>query len=103
MTYKEIFGANLTRIMKEKGITQAQLVKELGMDNRKTYKRHGRKYYRPYRNYWCGEEPALEWFSKMGLAEKEQEEGKLPYYYLTRQGMDWLERRIGVVIREEET
>ena len=75
----------------------------LGMDNRKTYKRHGREYYRPYRNYWCGEEPALEWFSKMGLAEKEQEEGKLPYYYLTRQGMDWLERRISVVIREEET
>lgn len=34
MTYKEIFGTNLTRIMKEKGITQTQLVRELNMPRR---------------------------------------------------------------------
>lgn len=74
----------------------------LGMDLRKTYRRHGKEYYRPYRNYWYGNDPGLEWFSKMYLADKEQEEGKLPYYYLTEQGIRWLERRIGITIRPVE-
>jgi len=75
----------------------------LGMDLQKCYHRNGKTFYRPYKNFWYGTEPGLEWFSHMGLATKTQDEGKLPCYHLTRHGMDWLERKIGVIIREKET
>lgn len=73
----------------------------IGLDylKHKPYKRHGKEFYKPYRNYWCGHDEGLEWFASMGLAEKEDGD-KYPFYSLTRQGLDWVERRIGVVIRD---
>ena len=73
----------------------------LGMDNRDTYRRHGKEFYKPYRNYWSGEEPGLEWMSSgvIGLAENLSKDPDSPYYRLTKAGIKWLERRIGVTIR----
>ena len=76
----------------------------IGLDGirHKPYIRHGKKYFRPWRNYWCGREPGLEWMSAdaIGLAEKWQD-GKYSYYRLTREGLDWLGRQIGIVIHDE--
>lgn len=74
----------------------------LGMDNRKTYRRHGREFYKPYRNYFCGYQKELDYLAGgIGLAEKNPD-GKYVYYSLTPAGIRWLERKIGIVIREVE-
>ena len=78
----------------------------LGMDNRKTYVRHGKRFYRPYRNYFYTHErtvdfPFWERMVKAGLAEKE-EEIKGINYFVTRRGMDWLGQHDGITIYNEE-
>ena len=72
----------------------------------KTYTRKGKKYYKPYRNYWDGEDPALELMSHkaFGLVENHgtvTEDGS-PYYRLTREGLDWLGRRLSITIRDPQ-
>lgn len=77
----------------------------LDMFKHKPYRRHGKSFYRPYRNYWAGFNRYMDYFSgAIGLAEKLEPEasGKMPYYYLTRRGLNFLGRHIGVTIHEEE-
>lgn len=78
----------------------------LGMDNRKTYTRHGKKFYRPYRNYFethdrTTDYPYWERLTRAKLAEKD-EEGKNIWYSVTRKGMDWLGQHDGIHIYDEE-
>lgn len=78
----------------------------IGLDGfkHKPYIRHGRKFYKPYRNYWAGENKYLEYFSgEPGIAEKQEPEraGGLPYYKLTAGGRRWLSEKIGVMIHPE--
>lgn len=78
----------------------------LGMDNRRTYVRHGKRFYRPYRNYFFTHEktvdyPYWERLVKAGLAEKE-ERPKGVNFFVTRSGMDWLGQHDGVHIYDEE-
>lgn len=86
----------------EKAIRQCKHM--LGMGIRKPYTRHGKKFYRPYRNYYCGFSPELDYMSKDILVEKEEpkKEGGHPYYHLTRRGREWLGRQIGITIRDPE-
>lgn len=73
----------------------------VGLDGQaKPYKRHGRLYYKPYRNYWDGYDSALDLMSHeaFGLVEKRELADGSPMYYLTREGLDWLGRRLGVTI-----
>lgn len=90
-----------------RGISMEQTIDHckhmLGMDNRSTYKRHGKEFYKAYRNYWDGEEPGLEWMSGdvIGLAKNLRGESESPYYKLTKAGIQWLERQIHVTIRLE--
>ena len=95
---------------KTMGISMDKVVSDcchmIGLDGirHKPYMRHGKKFFRPWRNYWCGREPGLEWMSSdaIGLAEKWQDwEDRYPYYRLTRKGLEWLGRRIGIVIHDE--
>ena len=90
----------------EKAVDHAKHM--IGMDNprHKPYKRHGKLFYKPYRNHWAGYDAELNYMSHeaFGLIEK-HEAGKpceMPFYYLTREGLDWLGRRIGVTIHDEE-
>ena len=73
----------------------------LDMLKHKPYRRHGRLFYKPYRNYWEGFNKYLEYFSGvLGLVEKQEPDpnGKMPYYHLTRRGLDFLGRHINVTI-----
>ena len=78
----------------------------LGMDNRKSYVRHGKRFYRPYRNYFYTTErtvdfPYWERMVNANLAEKE-ESTKGINYFVTRRGMDWLGQHDGIIIHDEE-
>lgn len=78
----------------------------IGMDNRKTYIRHGKKFYRPYRNYFFTNERTVDYpyWERMvvaGLAKKE-ESPKGINYFVTRTGLDWLGQHDGVTIYDEE-
>lgn len=73
----------------------------LDMLKHKPYRRHGRLFYKPYRNYWAGFNKYLDYFSGvLGLVEKQEPDpnGKMPYYHLTRRGLDFLGRHINVTI-----
>ena len=80
----------------------------LGMDNNKTYTRHGKKFYRPYRNYFSTNEktvdyPYWETMAKegCGLASKQVNSSGEIMYSVTRAGMDWLGQHDGVHIYDE--
>lgn len=78
----------------------------LGMDNEKTYTRHGKKFYKPYRNYFDTSEdtpdyPYWENLVSAGLAEKKiKDKGIL--YFVTRTGMNWLGEHDEIHIYDEE-
>lgn len=78
----------------------------IGMDNRDTYIRHGKKFYKPYRNYFqtgieCHDYPLWEKMVETGYAErtKKDEHGNA-WYRITRSGMDWLGMHDGVHIHD---
>lgn len=78
----------------------------LGMDNRKTYKRHGKWFYRPYRNYFythknTSDYPYWERLVKAHLAEKYETDDGINYS-VTRRGMDWLGQNDEIKIYDEE-
>lgn len=72
---------------------------------RKAYTRYGTKFYKPYRNYWAGENKYLDYLSGvLGLVKKTEPKktGGMPYYSLTRQGLNFLGRHIHVNIKNPE-
>ena len=75
---------------------------------RKPYRRHGKTFYKPYRNYFFGQHDCLELMSHdaFGFVEKQTDtidlHGRHPWYRLTRRGLDWLGRQIGITIRDPE-
>lgn len=84
----------------EKAIDHASHM--VGLDNAKPYKRHGKLFYKPYRNYWDGFDAELDYMSHdvFGLVKKCDHDGA-PYYVLTRCGLDWLGRRLNITIYDE--
>ena len=74
----------------------------LGMDNSRCYVRHGKRFYRPYRNYFFTSEdtvdfPYWERLVTAGLAKKKVGSRGITYS-VTRSGMDWLGQHDGVHI-----
>lgn len=74
----------------------------LGMDNAKIYHRHGKRFYKPYRNYFgtaneTVDYPYWERLVKTGLAKKKELSAGINYY-VTRRGMDWLGMHDGIYI-----
>lgn len=78
----------------------------IGLDHKKPYKRHGRLFYRPYRNYYAAGANHCETWETLvnaGYAERGiglSHGGRM--YWLTRKGLDWLGERLGIVIYDEE-
>ena len=73
---------------------------------RHAYKRHGKVYYRPYRNYFntapkCGGYWVWERMQKAGHAECVKS-GSGEFWHLTRRGLDWLEMKLDMIIYDEE-
>lgn len=89
--------------------TMRQIVTHtIGMDNRGTYKRNGKTYYKPYRNYFntrLGESPWPELEAAGYAAHGEMYEAgtdKQPMtdYYMTRKGLDWMGEELGIIIHD---
>lgn len=97
-------GLEMTLTEKELA-TLTELCKHMvGLDYHKPYHRHGKAYYKPYRNYFCEGLCGNELFDKLtgslGLMIKRCSEN-CTYYYLTRAGLDWLGRRLKIKIGDE--
>lgn len=78
----------------------------IGLDRRRPYQRHGKRWYRPYRNYFytvpkCSDYALWETLESAGYANSQaSEQGVM--FWLTRDGLDWLGNQIGVHIYDEE-
>ena len=77
----------------------------IGLDRKKPYIRHGRKFYKPYRNYYYCKKGNEYWDAMVlsGYAGYwiENREGYVSYY-LTREGLDWLGECLEIHIYDEE-
>ena len=78
----------------------------IGLDHKKPYKRHGKLFYRPYRNYYDASPKDCETWELMcdaGYADRGRKDrygGRM--YWLTRKGLDWLGEKLGIKIYDEE-
>lgn len=77
----------------------------IGLDRKKPYIRHGKKFYKPYRNYYSTGASDEEWdmMVSAGYAKRGEKNSHGGYmFWLTREGMDWLGKELGVHIWDEE-
>lgn len=78
----------------------------IGMDCKNPYTRHGKKFYKPYRNRFAatiGSEDFKAWEemeSRELAASYSNRYGRI--FYLTRRGLDWLGDFINVKIHDED-
>ena len=71
-----------------------------GHVGRRLYTRHGKKYYKPFRNYFCGNDSDLDKLVKAGYMDYiDSEEYKT--YYFNRVGLNWLGEQLGIKIYDE--
>lgn len=72
----------------------------IGLDYKNPYHRHGKAFYKPYRNFFCTTKNDKIWalLKDAGYAEHDEEKKGLVYYKLTREGLDWLGRQLDVMI-----
>ena len=72
---------------------------------RRLYTRHGKKFYKPYRNYFCGKDKDLDALVEAGYMERMEEisHGEKSFtYWFNREGLDWLGKQLGIHIYDEE-
>lgn len=77
----------------------------IGLDKKKPYTRHGKKFYKPYRNYYATGKDHDDWDTMVdaGYAkESVQNSHGGNTYLLTRSGLDWLGEKLGIQIWDEE-
>lgn len=76
----------------------------IGLDYQRPYIRHGRRFYRPYRNSWGGRDKDLDTLVDAGLmnAYPSEKTGERYWYSFNRRGLDWLGEQIGVKIWDME-
>ena len=78
----------------------------IGLDHKKPYIRHGKKFYKPYRNYFNTNEhttdfPFCERLVEAGLMNRLEGRDKGDFYYfVTQLGFDWLGQHDGIIFRE---
>lgn len=78
----------------------------IGLDYKKPYRRHGRLFYRPYRNYFATHSDTSDFrnwktIESAGYAKSNVTEQGNHIFWLTRSGLDWLGENIGVHIYDE--
>ena len=78
----------------------------IGLDYAKPYKRHGKLFYKPYRNHYDASPKDCEVWGLMcdaRYADRGREDrygGRM--YRLTREGLDWLGKQLGIYIWDKE-
>ena len=80
----------------------------IGLDHKRPYMRHGKTFYRPYRNYFTTHDKAPDYTVWMGLFKNfyagfsyTTKPGGIKFW-LTRAGLDWLGETLGITIYDEE-
>lgn len=78
----------------------------IGMGHRKPYTRHGKRWYRPYRNYFATTigSPDFELWDTMESAGYAgcKRTGTRAMFWMTRAGLDWLGEQLDIYIHDEE-
>ena len=76
----------------------------IGLDNKKAYYRHGKYWYKPYRNHYCsgsGGDPVWEEMVEQGYATASRGMSST-FYHMTRAGLDWLGQQTKIKIHDPE-
>lgn len=73
----------------------------IGLDYNNPYHRHGKAFYKPYRNYYCtcANDKIWEDLMRLGLASVSEEHDECVYYCLTQDGIEWLGRQLKITIK----
>lgn len=80
----------------------------IGLDHKKPYNRHGKMFYKPYRNYFstapeCSDFYELEMMTLAGYMKRSKMSKNGGYnFWLTRKGLDWLGKELNITIYGEE-
>ena len=69
----------------------------IGLNYKRPYIRHGRRYYKPYRDY-----ETLRKMEKKGYVVSGRPGEKGIYFWITREGLDWLGRKLNIQIHDPE-
>lgn len=103
-TYTEENGRTITYCtMRQKALHTIGL--NASHVGRRLYKRHGKQYYKPFRNYFCGQDKDLDQLVDAGYMdymEDERDGKKDRTYWFNRKGLDWLGEQTGIIIHDEE-
>lgn len=97
-------------LTRQKGLPKAEekMLHALGASNRVTYIRHGKEYFRPYRNYFCAGtqgDKDLDAAHKAGYVTRKIYPGYNRdgvFYHVTDEGREHLEEVTGCHIYPEE-
>lgn len=72
----------------------------VGLDYKTPYHRHGKAFYRPYRNHYCDTVSGNKLLDKLPDFIVRKERGQRGVtYVLTRDGLDWLGRQLQITIK----
>lgn len=74
----------------------------VGLDYKKPYNRHGKAFYKPYRNFYCTRVDDKIWteLKNRGYAKHDAEKNGIVNFFLTRKGLDWLGKKINIIIHD---
>ena len=73
----------------------------IGLDYQKPYHRHGKAFYKPYRNFFCTSKDDVMWnkLCCVGIAKRSEEHNGCVDFYLTQVGIEWLGRQLKITIK----
>lgn len=67
----------------------------------KVYHRHGKAFYKAYRNYYGGQRDDFDYMCHKTFGYMTREDGDIyPFYHLTDSGLKWLGRQLKITIKE---
>ena len=75
-----------------------------GSSRHQPYRRHGRTFYRPWRNHFSTPKPDTTWdeLCAYGYAAHGEISSQGVMYWMTRKGLNWLGAQLGMTIHDEE-
>ena len=72
----------------------------IGLDYKRPYHRHGKAFYKPYRNYYCDIATGNSFLDRLpkDIVNMKRDE-KFTWYWLTDYGLKWLGRQLQITIK----
>ena len=106
--HTEYYGIMGTDMGIEMSLTKEELARAIelckhmvGLDYKSPYHRHGKAFYRPYRNYYEAPRDGNPILDKLPFSIIKRRQGAvLVWYSLTKQGLAWVGRQLKITIWE---